>query len=381
MKKVIHITLFYVLLFVIFAGLQSLDHTISFEQRIEKQKSLHRYLYVAVPGIRNYLEYGGHGLLVYDIDDNYRLIKRIKTAGVDDKGTIMNLKGIAASLYSNCVYISTLKTLICVDLLSEKVIWEKAYEGGCDRMSITPDGKTIFLPSLEGPHWNVVDAKTGEVIRKIILNSGAHNTVCGPGGTNAYLAGLKSPYLTVANTRDTSTKKVGPFNASIRPFTINGKETLCFVNVNDLLGFEVGNINTGKKLYSVEVKGYQKGAVKRHGCPSHGIALTKDEKELWLADAANESLHIFDITTMPAKQKESVKVRDQPGWITVSISGKNIYSSTGDIIDTKKRKIIATLKDENGSAVQSEKMVEIHFNDNKPVAVGDQFGIGGLRKK
>ena len=39
-----------------------------------------RYLYVAVPGIRNYLEYGGHGILVYDIDDNYRLVKRIPTA-------------------------------------------------------------------------------------------------------------------------------------------------------------------------------------------------------------------------------------------------------------------------------------------------------------
>jgi hypothetical protein len=27
-----------------------------------------RRLYVAVPGIRDYLEYGGHGLLVFDID-------------------------------------------------------------------------------------------------------------------------------------------------------------------------------------------------------------------------------------------------------------------------------------------------------------------------
>ena len=26
-----------------------------------------RLLYVAVPGVRNYLEYGGHGILVYDV--------------------------------------------------------------------------------------------------------------------------------------------------------------------------------------------------------------------------------------------------------------------------------------------------------------------------
>ena len=30
-----------------------------------------RLLYVAEPGIRNYLEYGGHGLLVFDIDHGH----------------------------------------------------------------------------------------------------------------------------------------------------------------------------------------------------------------------------------------------------------------------------------------------------------------------
>ena len=52
-------------------------------------------------------------------------------------------------------------------------------------MSITPDGKTIYLPSLEGPHWNVVDADDGDVIEKIVTDSGAHNTICGPVGQGA----------------------------------------------------------------------------------------------------------------------------------------------------------------------------------------------------
>jgi large subunit ribosomal protein L13 len=57
------------------------------------------------------------------------------------------------------VYISTIKQLMCLDLKSEKVLWEKKYDAGCDRMSITPNGATIYLPSLEGPHWYVVDAE------------------------------------------------------------------------------------------------------------------------------------------------------------------------------------------------------------------------------
>ena len=62
----------------------------------------------------------------------------------------------------------------------------------------------------------------------------------------------------------------------IRPLTINSRETLCFVNVNGLIGFEIGDLKTGKMLHRVEVEGFKQGPIKRHGCPSHGIALTPD---------------------------------------------------------------------------------------------------------
>ncbi len=335
-----------------------------------------RLLYVAVPGVRDYLEYGGHGLLVFDIDDGHKFVKRIATAGVNETGRPLNVKGICASANSGRLYISTIKQLMCLDLASEKVLWEKKYDAGCDRMSITPDGKTIFLPSLEGPHWYVVDAEDGNVARKIVTDSGAHNTICGASGKFAYLAGLKSPLLRVADTSDSTVKTVGPFSASVRPFTVNGRETLCFVNVNDLLGFEVGDLTSGEKLCSVTVEGFKKGPTKRHGCPSHGIGLTPDEKELWLTDAANSRLHIFDATVMPPKQIESIELGDQPGWVTFSIDGQYAYPSTGDVVDVKTRKIVAQLADEEKRPVQSEKMIEVDRRGERIVRVGDQFGIG-----
>jgi hypothetical protein len=334
-------------------------------------------LYVAVPGVRNYLEYGGHGLLVFDIDDGHKFVKRIATAGLDDAGKPINVKGICASAETDRLYISTLRQLMCLDLISEKILWERMYDAGCDRMSISPDGKTIFLPSLEGPLWYIVDGATGEVLNRVVLDSGAHNTLVGLDGKYAYLAGLKSPLLAVLDAGSGDVvRKIGPFSASIRPFTVNGRQTLCFVNVNDLLGFEVGDLQSRKMLHRVEVQGYKKGTVKRHGCPSHGVGLTPDEKELWLTDAANSSMHVFDATVMPPRQVASIEVRDQPGWITFSLDGQFAYPSTGDIIDTRTRTIVATLTDEHGHAVQSEKMIEIHLESGEPVRVGDQFGLG-----
>jgi len=339
-------------------------------------------LYVAEPGIRDYLEDGGHGVIVYDIDQGHKLLRRIPTAGLNPNGKPANVKGVCASADTHRLYVSTLQKLECIDLLTDKQLWEKSYQYGCDRMAISPDGKIIYQPTLEGPQWHVIDAISGNVLATIEPRSKSHNTIYGPNGKEAYLAGLGSPELTVSDTsKMNADHTVGPFGNMIRPFTINSAQTLVFVNVNDLLGFEVGDLKTGKFLHRVEVQGFKKGPTKRHGCPSHGIGLTPDEKELWVCDAHNSRMHIFDMSVMPPKQTMSIALRDQPGWITFSIDGRYAYPSTGDIIDVKSHKIVGGLADENGQPVQSEKLLEIDFADGKPIRTGDQFGMGAAIRK
>ncbi len=340
-----------------------------------------RLLYVAAPGIRNYLERGGHGVLVFDIDHGHAFVKRIAARGLGADDKPLNVKGVVASAATRRLYVSTLQFVTCFDLLTDQILWEKSYDGGCDRMALSPDGKVMYLPSLEKDHWHIVDALTGEIIKRLELKAGAHNTLYGLDGRHAYLAGLRSPLLRVADTAThTIGKEVGPFSSAIRPFTINGRQTLAFVNVNALLGFEVGDLTTGKMLHRVEVQGFPVGVPKRHGCPSHGIGLTPDERELWLCDGPNQRMHIFDATVMPPKQVASLVVRDDPGWVTFSLDGKLAYPSTGEVFDVATRKIVATLTDETGAAVHSEKLLEIDFANGVPVRTGDQFGIGRVVK-
>ena len=99
-----------------------------------------RLLYVAAPGIRNYLEYGGHGLLVFDIDDGHKFVSRHpdRRAG-RRRASRINVKGVCASAATGRLYVSTLRTLYVPRPASpRRSLWEKAYEGGCDRMAITP---------------------------------------------------------------------------------------------------------------------------------------------------------------------------------------------------------------------------------------------------
>lgn len=336
------------------------------------------FLYVAEPGIRNYLEYGGHGVLVFDIGNGHKFVKRIPFGGLDENGVPRNVKGICANAATKKLYVSTTHTLSCIDLVSEKVLWEKPFEGGCDRMSITADGKQIYLPSLEKDFWTVIDAPTGDILKRIeTANTGSHNTIVDVSGAHAYLAGLRSPVLRVVDTKTSEViRKVGPFNSAIRPYTVNGKGTLCFVNVNGLLGFEVGNLVTGAKVCRVQIEGFALGAVKRHGCPSHGIGMTPDEKEIWVSDGHNQRMHYFDATVMPPKQLGSIALRDDPGWITFSINGRYAYPSSGEVVDVATHQMLTTLEDEEGHHVGSEKMLEIDFVGAQPIRNGDQFGLG-----
>lgn len=338
-----------------------------------------RLLYVGSPGILDQVEYGGVGVLVFDIANEHRFVRRIPTWPQDGR-PVEKVKGLVANAKTARLYISTQRRVACFDLLTDAKVWEKEYEGGADRLALTPDGTALYVPSFKGPHWHVVDAATGQVVEKIDPNAGAHNTIVSLDGAFAYLAGLKSPWLSVVDTRSRAiVKRVGPFGDVIRPFTVNGEHSLSFVNVNGLLGFEIADLNTGKVLHRVEISGFAQGPPKRHDCPSHGIGLTPDETELWVCDGFNERIHIFDATVMPPKQAASIRLRDQPGWITFSIDGRLAYPSTGEVIDVKTKRLVTVLTDEAGRPVQSEKILEIDWVAGKPIRVGDQFGLGRKR--
>ena len=342
--------------------------------------------YAAVPGRVDDIGFGGIGILVFDAGRNFRFVKRIPTWEYPAAQAPENVKGVAVSQALGMIYVSTTKRLAAWDLMTEKKVWEQTYDGKCcDRMALSPDGRMMYVPSFEGPNWYVADAKTGNLVKNLPTpeTQGAHNTIWSLDGSKVFLAGLRSKTMSIADPKThTIVQTVGPFANSVRPFTVNGAGTLIYANVNDLLGFQIADVKTGKVIHTVQVQGYgwARERLAGHGCPSHGIALSPDEKEVWVTDGSNSSVHVFDNTVMPPKQIRSIKMRDQPFWLTWSADGKWVYSSSGDIIDAASKQVIAGLKDELGREVQGEKAVEVIYQEGKLVKAVDQFGVGQITR-
>jgi len=338
-------------------------------------------VYVGVPGRRNYLQYGGIGVLVFDAGRHFQFVKRIPTWDYPASQEPESIKGMSANASTGMLYLSTNYRLAAMDLRTEKIVWEQTYDGDCcDRASVSPDGKIVYAPVIEGHAWYVVDAMTGKEIKK--LDTGAvnspHNTIFTLDGSRVFMSG---PLIAIADTKTNTVVQTLKFGNKVRPFTINGAGTYVFADVNDLLGFEVADVRTGEVIHRVEVNGFgwAKDRVVEHSTPSHGIALSPDEKELWLGDLANGYIHVFDATVMPPKQMKSIRTRSNPSWITFGIDGKYVYPSSGDVIDAATKQVVAGLRDEVGRQVESEKILEILFIDGKPIRAVDQFGVGQVR--
>ena len=72
---------------------------------------------------------------------------------------------------------------------------------------------------------------------------------------------------------------------------------------------------------------------------------------------------MFDRTVNPHNKIADIKLNRRNGWISFSIDGKYAYPSSGDVIDTETKKIVARI-------VESEKVVEVQFEKGKAIHAG-----------
>ncbi len=339
------------------------------------QSETRRYLYMSSPDGAQTEGRSGAGILIFDIDDGHRFVRRIDVPIFEE-----GLRGFTANAKTHSVYYSTTnRRLGMFDLETEKVVWENQYESGCDRSSVTLDGKKLYVPTGwwyggDDSGFLVVDGQTGELIKRIAVGVKAHNSIVSLDGKYAYLG--TETKLTIFDTRNDRLLKqienVG--EKGVFPFTVNSRNTIAYVCLGGHVGFDVVDLKAGKVLHRV-LAGAEPIANR-----THGAALTPDEKELWISDQKGQRLFVFDATQMPPKAKTQLDLsQGGHGWITFSGDGRFAWNHTPDVFDAKTKRKVAEFRDESGKRVSSSKFIEIHFKAGKVVWVGSEFGLGRLR--
>jgi DNA-binding beta-propeller fold protein YncE len=334
--------------------------------------AVRRYLYAATPDGAQMESASGMGLLVFDIDNGFKFVRRI--GGLKLQG---GTRGLTGSTDSRALFYSTTdRGMGRFDLETEKVVWEKQFTGGCDRSSVLPDGSKVFAPTgwweqTDNGGFVVIDGKTGEELKRIRVGKSAHNSIMSPDGTRLFLGTTTT--LTVFDPRDERVLKTIPNvgESGVFPYTVNRKLTVAYVCLGKHVGFDVVDLIEGKATHRV-LAGEQPIAHR-----THGAALSPGETELWISDQAGKKLFIFDATQTPPAPKGHVELSTGGhGWVNFSLDGAYAWSHAPDIFDARTKKKVATLQDENGKPFGSSKLIEVHLRNGKVARVGSEFGLG-----
>jgi len=336
------------------------------------QSPTKRYLYLSTPDGAQEEGRSGTGILIFDIDNGHKFVRRIDIPIFKE-----GLRGFTGNLKTRRVYYSTTnRRLGCFDLETEKVVWDQTYPAGCDRSAITLDGKKIYAPTGwwykgDDSGFLVVNADNGDLIKRINVGPQAHNSIVSLDGRFLYL-GTTTMVTVFDPTNDSIIRQIKDVGErGIFPYTMDSKNRIGYICLGDHVGFDVVNLQTGAVLHRVFPAG------ERIPHRTHGAGLTPDETELWISDQVGKKLFIFDATKMPPTPKGHVELsQGGHGWVCFSLDGKYAWSHTPDVFDLKTKKLVATLKDENGTPVSSSKFIEVHVRDGKVVQMGHEFGLG-----
>jgi len=375
----------YLLVLLILMVLASLIFFAQGVRGVHANGPIHHYLYV----------FPDESVYVYDIDNNFQLVRQISFP-ITDGG-----RGIIADPAGGYLYLSYggdggihgLGSLLKYDLINNQIVWTQDYSFGIDSGAITPDGKTIYMPDGEAAYdgtWHIINTSDGSVSGSIVTAAGnaAHNTIVGFSGKKVYLGGLNNPTFFVANTStNTISQTIGPLAGGVRPFTINGSESLLFSTHTGFLGFQVSSLSTGKILYTVPVKGFSAPA---GSTSAHGISISPDEKKLYLIDTPNSYVHVFDISGLPKTAPTQVaNIQLKPamggletpciydctkeGWLLAIGNGRYVVvGDSGDIIDTTTNSVAYTIPTINNT----RKFLEIDWLNGHPIFTTSRIGLG-----
>jgi DNA-binding beta-propeller fold protein YncE len=274
------------------------------------------------------------------------------------------------------IYVSRgyLGDVAAFDLSSAKMLWQRSLNTGrADHMTITKDGRSLFVSALMDNRVYKLSAATGEIGGHVVTGIYPHdvkvskdgkrlyNSSLGPLGTlprSASSAPLAEkpgdPFqLTIADVDTLAVRDRIKLDRAFRPWHFSPDEKLIYAQLSNEHAVVTYDLASRKVIRRLElpVKPGVTSADWDFEAPHHGLALTDDGAALCLAGRASDYAALVnakDLTLIA-----TIPVGDAPGWSEVAEEGRtcliaNTRSDELSIISIPRRAEVARLAIGNG---------------------------------
>jgi YVTN family beta-propeller protein len=261
--------------------------------------------------------------------------------------------GVAFSPDGKRAYISceAEKTLWATDTKSGKLLGKAPLSGHPNNISISKDGKHVFVAIVQAPGAvDVIDTASMKNIKTIRTKGGIHNTYVTPDGKWVLAGSIVGRILEVIDPETLEIAWERPFDLGVRPIAFeraaDGSTKRLFIQLSGYDGFAVLDFKTHEEVTRIKNPDQPGGGHTEGGAPSHGIGVAPDGKTLWVNSSPNNGVFIYSLPDL--KPLGYVKTGEVPDWITFTPDGKMIYiansgSNSVSAIDTATHKEVARI--------------------------------------
>src|ERR1700737_3153239 len=192
-------------------------------------------------------------------------------------------------------------TLIISDTGTHKIIGTVKLPGKPNHCAVTPDGRYVTVPIRDGDSVAIVDVNQQKMVKLLPIKE-PHNSVNMGSNRYMFVSSMGSHEIDVIDLEKMDYSAHIPVGGRPRPFVISKDGRTMYVAVSDLHGFNIVDIPEKKVTQRVEMPSQHPGPPRprKYESPdtyTHGLALSPDERELWVSSLLDDSVYVHDIKT------------------------------------------------------------------------------------
>lgn len=222
------------------------------------------------------------------------------------------------------VYPIVNKKLVVADTIVLGKAWP-AEKIGPTGLEVDDAGKRLYTVTKENNSLYVFDLSTKKLLHRVNLGAEAYDCLLSPDKSKLYISLWGSDKLAVYDTKTNRvTNEIFTENHPNEIIQNRSGKYLFVANANDN-SVSVIDTQAGKVIEVISTALYP---TRLTGSTTNGLALSEDEKILYVANADNNCLAVFNVST-PGKSRSKGFI--PTGWYptNVRVAGKKIFVSNG----------------------------------------------------
>jgi YVTN family beta-propeller protein len=264
--------------------------------------------------------------------------------------------GAVASPDGSRIYVSNeaMSTLDIADVKTMKVIQRIPLSGHPNNISMSKDGKRVYVGIIQAPGGvDVIDTASMKNVKTLPTKGSIHNTYVTPDGKYVVAGSIAGKTINVFDQKSEESAWVLELDLGIRPMTFSsnpdGSTKWLFAQLSAFNGFAVVDFATHKELKRVPNPPLPAGRkeVPEGSDPSHGMAVTPDQKTLIVCSRLNNALYSY---SLPELNLQGTTFLGGMGaaWVTLTPDGKTAYvanpvTNNVSAVDIKTMKEVALI--------------------------------------